>query len=600
LSFFNESVYKATQLTSKKRAKLFEEFSLSELIGDAVKKRKSSLENADNLWKIATNNFENNGIEVFFADNGNQVNQFILSKISGDKLVIKGKSLTTEEIRLRQFLEKNGFETVETDLGEWIIQLNNQLPSHFTAPAVHLSKEEVADIVNKELGTNLPSSPEAITKFVRKFLRKKFESADVGIIGANFIISEAATIMAVSNEGNVSLSARLPKKVFVVVGYDRIYDNFSGIENLQRLLTASATGQEYTSYIDFIKSPLPHQKITLIVLDNGRKKLLASKYKDVARCIRCASCLNSCPIYEEVGGHVFGEVYHGGIGSLLTAFTGDKAVSEKIASYCSRCSACEQYCPMEIQISTLVSQLAESYYLPRFLKIPLKLMGKANFKKQVNVKNALFIGCAFRTPFLSAERKSIEETAKGFFSDKGGVEIINSGCCGMPHFYKGELEESKVRMNKLVSILSKFDNVYIPCSSGYLFLKEALGDKLKLMSTVLYKSTRLSSSTVTKQKEKVFYHLPCHFKNEEGRKEFSELEKSIDFDSWEQEKCCGSAGTFFISHPILSNKILKRKSMKCDEGFKIITSCPSCIIQLRRLFGKEKVLHTVRYLSENK
>ncbi len=600
LSFFNESVYKATKLTVSKRNKLFSKLNLSELIDISVLKRKISLKNASKLWNEAKTNFEKNGIKVFFASNGEDVKNYINDFLKDTKLIVKGKSLTTEEIRLRQFLENKGIETVETDLGEWIIQLENQLPSHFTAPAVHLSKEEVANIVNKRLKVKLKASPEEITKFVRKLLRKKFENADIGIIGANFVIANPGIIMAVSNEGNVSLSARLPRKVFVITGYDRIYNNISNMESLQRLLTASATGQEYTSYTDFIKKPLPHQEVHLIVLDNGRKELLISEFQDAGRCIRCASCLNTCPVYSEVGGHVFGEVYHGGIGSLLTHFLSDKEKAEQIASYCLRCSACEQFCPMEIPISDLVAKLSKNHKLPFYIKLPLKMMKKNNRAQQEieKNKNALFIGCAFRTPFLKKEKNSILKAANEFFKDKGGVTIIDKGCCGMPHFYKGQLTDSNVRKEALLEILDKFENVYIPCSSGYMFLKENLKEKLKLFSIELVNS--YFTSEKQQLHENVYYHLPCHLKNKEGRKEFETLSKKVNFSNWESENCCGSGGTYFITHPNISKKILKRKHIDISKQFRIITSCPSCILQLRRIFGHTNVTHTVNYILNNR
>jgi len=596
LSFFNESVYKATELTVTKRNKLFSKLHLSELIDSSVSIRKNSLQNASKLWSEAKSNFEKNGIKVFFALNGEDVKNYINNYLTDTKLIVKGKSLTTEEIRLRQFLEEKGIETVETDLGEWIIQLENQLPSHFTAPAVHLSKEEVANIVNKRLKVNLNASPEEITKFVRKLLRKKFENADIGIIGANFVIANPGIIMAVSNEGNVSLSARLPQKIFVVTGYDRIYKNISGMENLQRLLTSSATGQEYTSYTDFIKKPLPHQEVHLIVLDNGRKELMKSEFSDAARCIRCASCLNTCPVYSEVGGHVFGEVYHGGIGSLLTHFLRDKKKAEQIASYCLRCSACEQFCPMEIPVSDLVAKLSKYHKLPFYIKLPLKMMKKTVSSVKDKNKNVLFLGCAFRTPLLKKDKKNILQSAYEFFKDKGGITVIDKGCCGMPHFYKGQLTSSTDRKDALLKELNKFENIYIPCSSGYMFLKEDLQEKLKLFSIEL--ANMCQKEAMEGNNESIFYHLPCHLKNKEGREELAVLSQKIDFSKWESEKCCGSGGTYFLTHPNISKKILKRKKIPLNKPFKVITACPSCIIQLKREFGIKNVAHTVSYLYE--
>ncbi|WP_201328015.1 LUD domain-containing protein [Thermotomaculum hydrothermale] len=582
-NLFNENVYRATNHTVEKKHKLFNEKKLNDLIPLAVEKRKKSLGNADKLWLEAKKNFEKNGIEVFFAENGKEARDFIKSKLKENELIVKGKSLTTEEIQLRQFLEKIGHEVIETDLGEWIIQQRNELPSHFTAPALHLSAEDVRKMINKKFKTKLSSNIQELTDFVRKHLREKFLKATTGIIGANFVIANPSTIIAVSNEGNISLSARLPEKIFVVTGYDRIYDNAENMENIQKLLTSSATGQYYTSYIDFIKKPLPHQEIFLIVLDNGRKALLNSEFKDAARCIRCASCLNICPVYKEIGGHKFGKVYHGGIGSLLTAFTGNKKDAGKIAEFCLRCGSCEPECPMEIPISKLVAKLSSNYNLPVYLKIPLKMMKESKNESEKKNKNLIFVGCAFRTPMFKKVNKKIKSYAKILNAD-----IVEQGCCGMPHFYKGLLDESERRVKSLGEIFKNYETVYIPCSSGFSFLKERFGEKIKLMSvevSKLYKNKKENNI-------KTYYHLPCHLKHLKDFNEKSELLKIIEIEDWEhEEKCCGSAGTFWISHPLISKKILSRKREK-EQDFEIITSCPSCYIQLKRIF-KERVKHSM-------
>ena len=585
-NLFNENVYKATSHTVEKKHRVFKEKGLAELIPNAVEKRKKCLENAEKLWEEAKVNFEKNGIEVFFAKDGSQVKEFIKTKLKEKELIVKGKSLTTEEIELRQFLEKEGHEVVETDLGEWIIQQRNELPSHFTAPAVHLSAEDVRKMINKKFKTNLSANIQGLTDFVRKHLREKFLNATCGIIGANFVIANPPTIMAVSNEGNVSLSARLPKKVFVVTGYDRIYDTPDRMEDLQKLLTSSATGQYYTSYVDFIRKPLPHQRVFLIVLDNGRKKLLKSEFRETARCIRCASCLNICPVYKEVGGHKFGKVYHGGIGSLLTAFTGDKKDSEKIADFCLRCGSCQPECPMEIPISKLVAKLSSDFSVPFYLKMPLKMLKeqKEGFKKKN--KNLIFIGCAFRTPIFSKINKKIKS-----FAENLNADILENGCCGMPHFYKGMIEESKERSNALAKIFQQYENIYIPCSSGFSFLREKFGNKIKLMSVEIAKQSNNSKQETTK----IYYHLPCHLKHIKDFNEKENLKNAINIQGWEhEEKCCGSAGTFWISHPIISKKILSRKK-EGQKDFQIITSCPSCYIQLKRIF-KNRVKHTIEKL----
>ena len=582
---FNENVYKATTHTVEKKHAVFEKEGLKKLENICVEKRKKGLENAEQLWKKAEKNFKENGIEVFFAENGDTVKKIIAEKIGKHKLIVKGKSLTTEEIGLRQFLEQQGHQVVETDLGEWIIQQRNELPSHFTAPAVHLNAKQVAELVKKKFGEKLPPEPGKLTEFIRIHLREKFLKAEAGIIGANFVIAEPSTIMCVSNEGNVSLSARLPKLLFVVTGYDRIYDNEKNIENLQKLLTSSATGQYYTSYIDFIRKPLPHQKIILIVLDNGRKKLLESKYKEAARCIRCASCLNICPVYKEIGGHRFGKVYHGGIGSLLTHFTGNTKDASKIADFCLRCGSCEPECPMHIPISKLVAILSENYPQPAYLNLPLKTLPTAKTRAKPNKPNLIFIGCAFRTPFMRKIKQKIKA-----FAEKLDADILENGCCGMPHFYKGKIEESKAKTEALGEIFKNYREIYLPCSSGFSFLREKFGEKIKLMSV------KISEIGEAKNNNPVLYHQPCHLKYLSDFNEKEKLAIKLNIKEWQHwDKCCGSAGTFWISHPLVSKKILSRKKEE-GEGYTVITSCPSCYFQLKRIFGN-KVKHTLEMFN---
>jgi len=615
LSKFNENVFKATNLTVQKREKLFREHGLDSLRENAQAKRAVSLENADALWKISAEQFRNNGIEVFFAETAASANKFISDRMGDAKLIVKGKSLTTEEMELRQVLEEEGREVVETDLGEWIIQQRKELPSHFTAPAIHLSASDVAQMINRKFGENLPADAHALTAFARRHLREKFRKADAGIIGANAVCAKPATVLSVSNEGNVSLSSRLPEKLFIVTGWDRIYDSVDGIEGVQRLLSASATAQEYTSYIDFFRKPLPHQQVFLIVLDNGRKTLMESQFSEGARCIRCGACLNICPVYEEVGGHTFGKVYHGGIGALLTEFTGKDRDASEIASYCLRCKTCEPACPMGIPIADLVARLSDSHSLPFYLSLPLWMLGRRVDATRGRQKDqgigdsrpssvthhsspvthhssrsvAVFIGCAFRNPLMKKERKGIGLTVSRFFPD---ARILDSGCCGMPHFYKGQLTAANDRLEIIEKMFEPFETVLLPCSSGFAYLRERFGKKIQLMSMVLAeKVSKVDSSSP------VYYHQPCHLKTGPGTKEKASLNQVITFSSWENENsCCGSGGTYFVQHPLVSRKILSRKEPGMDGNFTIVTSCPSCLLQLRRVFGKDRVKHSVSWL----
>ena len=597
MSKFNENVFNATNLTVAKRDRLFKAEKLDGLRDAAVAKRKRSLERLEDLWTLTADRFRQLGVDVVFADTGDEANAIIADRLAGCSKVVKGKSLTTEETGLRQVLESSGMAVTETDLGEWIIQQRDELPSHVTAPAIHLSAGEVADMIHRKLGVKLEADPAALTRFVRGHLRDAFLQADAGIIGANMIIADPATVMCISNEGNVSLSARLPGKLVVMVGVDRIYDNPEGIQDVQRLLSASATGQHYPSYVDFIRKPLPHQDVLIVVLDNGRRQLLAGEFAEAGRCIRCGACLNICPVYQEVGGHTFGKVYHGGIGALLTAFTGDGADAAFIADYCTRCGSCEPACPMDVPISGLVARLAADHDLPFYLKLPLdKLMKPVGAHGEDAVRSdatgeatGIFMGCTFRTPLLGKERKAILKAATQL---AGEPVFFDEGCCGMPHFYKGMVEEADVREQSLQKLMADMDRVLVPCSSGYDFLRKRWGERVELMSIALAKNM----GQVTTDR-RVFYHLPCHLKNEAGEREFNALARIIPLEEWETgERCCGSAGTYFIQHPAISKRILKRKSIPGKAPFVIITSCPSCLLQLRRTFGRKNVSHVVDFL----
>lgn len=606
MSIFNEHVFRATNLSVSKRDDVFAREQLDRLKPIAVEKRRHSLERLDSLWERAAFGFGSNGIDLVFAWDASDANETIRHILASSRLMVKGKSLTTEEMELRQFLEADGKEVVETDLGEWIIQQRGELPSHVTAPAIHLSAGEVADLIRKQFKADVTADPAALTRFVRHHLRDRFLQADAAIIGANMVIAEPASLLCVSNEGNVSLSARLPKKLIVVVGLDRIYDSPEGIQDVQRLLTASATGQHYTSYIDFIRKPLPHQEITIVVLDNGRRRLLSGEFAEAGRCIRCGACLNICPVYQEVGGHVFGKVYHGGIGALLTAFTGGDDDAAAIADYCMRCGSCEPNCPMEIPISRLVSRLADPEQLPFYLKWPLNRMKRAGSgaAPQVLVEQhesgsdaqnpvlrtqGLFLGCALRSPLLRTEREAVGEAAG---SMEPAPVIFDQGCCGMPHFYKGMIEDAQVRVDDLATMFRDMDRVLVPCSSGYAFLRERLGDRIELMSIAL--SGQMGQISPDHQ---VYYHRPCHLKGETGEREWEALIRMVPLEEWEDEnRCCGSAGTYFIQHPRISRHILTRKRIPGTAPFVLITSCPSCLLQLRRTFGRKRVQHTVDFL----
>ena len=306
------------------------------------------------------------GSQVHFAVTAEEANRIVadICRTHGAKTITKGKSMVGEETGLNAFLEANGFAPVETDLGEYIIQIRHELPSHIIMPAVHLRKAQIeADFrrVHKDLPKerNL-DEPAALLAEARATLRAKFLAADVGITGANFLIAETGSAVIVTNEGNGDLTATLPKVHIVLASIEKLVPSLEDMAQLMRVLARSATGQEMSVYTtiftgprrpDDPDGPVEHH---IVIVDNGRTAMLAGKFRDMLRCIRCGACLNHCPVYHAVGGHAYGWVYPGPMGAVLTpSLIGiDKAGHLPNAS--TFCGRCEEVCPVRIPLPRLM------------------------------------------------------------------------------------------------------------------------------------------------------------------------------------------------------------------------------------------------------
>ncbi|MBX6342239.1 MAG: lactate utilization protein, partial [Thermomicrobiaceae bacterium] len=302
----------------------------------------------------------------------------------GAKLVVKSKSMATEEIRLNPYLESLGMRVVETDLGEWIIQLAGDHPSHLIAPAIHVTREQVAALFSKEAGEEIPSDPRELVAFARRALRRAFIEADLGISGANVAIAESGTLVIVTNEGNARLVTTLPPVHVAVLGVEKIVPTLDDAAAILKLLPRSGTAQKLTSYISFITGPSRSSDIELtpvvgvhgpkelhiVLLDNGRMAAREDdELRDTLYCIRCGACSNVCPPYQVVGGHLFGYIYTGPIGLPLTAIHHGLEAAADPQSLCVSCNACETVCPARIPIPRLIldvrSRVAEELGLPR-------------------------------------------------------------------------------------------------------------------------------------------------------------------------------------------------------------------------------------------
>jgi len=306
------------------------------------------------------------GGKVHWARDAQEARTIVLSILrdAGAKTVTKGKSMVSEEIALNPFLEANGIEPIETDLGEYIIQLRHEPPSHIIAPAFHLNKEEVSDTF-REAHTALDPARDigersALVAEARTVLRAAFERADAGITGANFLSADEGAAVIVTNEGNGDLTRLLPRTHIVVTGIEKVVADLNDVAVLLRLLTRSATGQSITSYVSVMSGPRGAtetdgpENFHVVLVDNGRSRLIGTQAEDVLRCIRCSACLNYCPVYGAVGGHAYGATYPGPIGAALNPGLLGVAQAHHHPNASTLCGRCAEVCPVKIPLPKIM------------------------------------------------------------------------------------------------------------------------------------------------------------------------------------------------------------------------------------------------------
>jgi L-lactate dehydrogenase complex protein LldF len=324
-----------------------------------------SVSRLDELLLQFKQRLEANGCHVFFAADPAAARKYIVdvARRNGLKRAVKGKSMTTEEIELNPALEKAGLEVVETDLGEYIVQLRHERPSHILTPAIHLSKEDVGTLYHERFGTSYTSEPERLTAVARDNLRSIFMSADLGITGVNFAIAETGTLVLVENEGNGRFSSTLPDTFVAVMGIEKVIPRLADLSHFLEVLARAGTGQKITTYTNFITRPRARgeldgpREIHVVILDNGRSAMLADPVlREALHCLRCGACLNACPVYRRIGGHAYGYAYQGPIGSVVSpSLFGRGAGYLPFAS--TLCGACREICPVKIDIPKLLLHL---------------------------------------------------------------------------------------------------------------------------------------------------------------------------------------------------------------------------------------------------
>jgi len=308
-------------------------------------------------------NFLSRGGKVVWAQNKKEALKEILAilKKHEAKVIVKSKSMTTEEIGLNEFLKRHKIESIETDLGEYIVQVAGEKPYHIVTPAMHKSKEEIAKLFNKKFGISKESTPEEMTAFVRNLLREKFIGADAGITGANFLVADTGSVALTENEGNGMMSISFPRVHIVVAGIEKLIPSLEDLHILWPLLASHGTGQDISVYNSVISGPRQDdekdgpEEMYVILLDNNRTEVLRQvKQRRALSCIRCGACLNACPVYKNIGGHSYGTTYSGPIGSVISPFMRGFNDFKHLSFASSLCGACTEICPVKINLHELL------------------------------------------------------------------------------------------------------------------------------------------------------------------------------------------------------------------------------------------------------
>jgi len=599
-----------------------------------------------------------------------------ICRTRGAKLIVKSKSMVSEEIGLNHFLEDKGYTVVETDLGEWIVQLAGERPSHITAPALHKTKEEVAALLSKRLGRPVPADIGEMVKIAREELRQDFCRADIGISGANLAVAESGTLVLVSNEGNARLVTGLPPVHVALVTVEKFVESLEQAITLIKGLVASSSGMKLTSYVSFITGPSRTtdiekqlvlgvhgpRELHIIILDNGRLAAAQDKaLRETLFCLKCGGCMLVCPVFQAVGGHLFGgPVYPGGIGGLLTAVT--RSVDEGIlpADLCADCKKCETFCPVGIPTGDLLVKLknrrgpalwekalssifknrGRTEFGARILSLferlgrPTRLLGYLplpwtkgkrlpgpDFRPELvapsgrGPKVYFFQGCLVKF-FLPDIRRSVREglEALGF----AVVVPTDQACCGAPGLHLGCIEDVKELAARNLDSFERErpDFILTVCPTGNAMLKKTypeLDPRASAWTDKIFDFTRfiadkglLPDPEKARQRGRAFYHTPCHSVNELGMTdEPLRLLRRLGFEpavEADPTACCGFCGVFSARNPEVSERLWEKKAarIKAHGAALIATDCPGCVFQIRSHLSAKKgprVVHSAELWS---
>jgi L-lactate dehydrogenase complex protein LldF len=362
-----EEAYRAStlRLLSHRELAISEVPGFERLRDRAREVKRHTIEHLDYYLAQFADQVEQNGGRVYWASTAQEVCQIVvdIAHRSGAQEVVKAKSMIAEEVELSHALEAAGVRTVETDLGEFIIQLAGDRPAHIVAPAIHKTREDVSELFVKHIHAEPTVVPEQLTAIARRALRDMFQKSGLGVTGANFAVAETGTVVLVENEGNIRMCTTVPRVHVALVGIEKLVPSLSDLGVFLRLLGRSATGQKLTTYTSFLTGPRRPgedgpEEMHVVIVDNGRTKALADpKMREMLYCIRCGACLNTCPVYRKIGGHAYGWVYSGPIGALVTPELAGIGQARELPFASSLCGACRDVCPVRINIPDLLLHL---------------------------------------------------------------------------------------------------------------------------------------------------------------------------------------------------------------------------------------------------
>lgn len=377
---------RATGRFQSLRANALAELQDADVVRDRARLiRAHTLSKLDTYLEQFVANVEKAGGHVHFARDANALNEIVneIARTRNVRGVVKGKSMISEETHLNHALEAEHIRVVETDLGEYIVQLAGETPSHIVAPAIHKTKEEIGELFHQKINIPYTDDPALMTAAARRVLRREFLDADMGISGVNFGVAETGSICLVENEGNGRLTTTAPRIHVALMGIERLVPNLDDLSVMLQVLARSSTGQKITVYTNLITGPRRDgegdgpDELHVILLDNGRSKVLATEVAEILYCIRCGACLNACPVYREIGGHAYGSVYTGPVGAVLTPALEGIAPWGDLPHASSLCGACRQVCPVRIDIPRMLlverDWATRAGKLQRWLRLGLRM-----------------------------------------------------------------------------------------------------------------------------------------------------------------------------------------------------------------------------------